>query len=285
MRKTGQPEGQQQILQNAHVPGDDLAFDLAFPGHRRDVELRSVGEADRFQNPGEAANVPRKSLRPDFFIEVQARVGVEDIRGISGAHHQGQQPDSECPVEIEFGQFRGHERMHRAVHGPASQQIHATAPEFSCARTRQDEARRRRFLQDGVNNREKLGDPLDLVDHYRSLPGRACEQLPKALGTGSQAAMQRRFEQVQIEGIGKLVAQPSGLAGSARTEQEAALVRNLEESTYKFHYGSQNGNWNSDFRPNCDRRKVGNTAMQQVPHLNRTTAAASARSLSDDRLD
>ena len=134
-----QPKGQQQILQDAHVPRGELALDLAFPGHRRDVELRAVGEADGFQKSGEGADVPRKALRPDFFIEVQVRVGVEDIRGISGAHHQGQQPDSECPVEIEFGQFRGHERMHRAVHGPASRQIHATAPEFSCAMGRKME--------------------------------------------------------------------------------------------------------------------------------------------------
>ena len=205
-----------------------------------------MGVADRFQKPGEAANVSRKSLRPDFFIEIQARVGVEDIRGIGGAHHQGQQPDSERPVEIEFGQLRGHERMHRAMHGPASQQIHSTAPELSRARTRQDEARRRRFLQDGVNDREQFRYPLDLVDHHRRVPGRACEQIPKALGTGAQAALQRRFEQVQIQGIGEPVAQPGGFAGSARAEQEAALVRNLEKSTYEFHIGSQNGNWNSD---------------------------------------
>ena len=54
--------------------------------------------------------------------------------------------------------------------------------------------------------------------------------------------MQRRIEEVQIQGIGELVAQPSGLARSARAEQEAAPVWNVEKSTYEFHYGSQNGN-------------------------------------------
>ena len=142
------------------------------------------------------------------------------------------------------------------MHGPASQQIHSTAPELSRARTRQDEALRRRFLQDGVDNREEFGDPLDLVDHHRRHPGRACEQFPKALGTGAQAAMQCRFEQVQIQGIGESVAQPCGFAGSARAEQEAAPVRNLKKSTYEFHYGPQNGNWNSDFRPKRDRRSI-----------------------------
>ena len=159
------------------------------------------------------------------------------------------------------------------MHGPASQQIHSTAPELSRARTRQDEARRRRFLQDGVDNREQFGDPLDLVDHHRRLPGRACQQFPKALGTGAQIAMQRRFEQVQIQGIGEPVAQPCGFAGSARTEQEAALVRNLEKSTYEFHYGSQNGNWNSDFRPKRDRRSIatrdarGRSLAERRPNL------------------
>ena len=87
--KDRQSERQQQILQDANVPGDYLALDLAFSRHRRDVELPAVGEADRFQKPGEAANVSRKSLRPDFFIEIQARVGVEDIRGIGGAPSPG----------------------------------------------------------------------------------------------------------------------------------------------------------------------------------------------------
>ena len=128
------------------------------------------------------------------------------------------------------------------MHGPASKQIHAAAPELSCTRTRQDEARWREPFQDGVDNRKELGDSLYLVDHHGRFLGRACEQLPKTLGASAQTAMQRRIEQVQIQGIGEPVVQPSGLAGSARAEQEAALVWNVEKSTYEFHYGSKNGN-------------------------------------------
>ena len=128
------------------------------------------------------------------------------------------------------------------MHGPAAQQIHAAAPELSRARTGEDEAWRRRLLQNGVNDGEKLGDPLYLVDHHGRLPRRTREKIPKTLGASAQTAMQRRIEEVQIQGIGKLVAQPSGLARSARAEQEAAPVWNVENSTYKFHYESQNGN-------------------------------------------
>ena len=35
--KNRQSEHQQQVLQDANVPGDDLALDLAFSRHRRDV--------------------------------------------------------------------------------------------------------------------------------------------------------------------------------------------------------------------------------------------------------
>ena len=122
-------------------------------------------------------------------------------------------------------------------------------PELSRARTRQDELRRRRFLQDGVNDREQFGDPLDLVDHHRRLPGRACQQFPKALGTGAQAAMQRRFEQVQIQGIGEPVTQPCGFAGSARTEQEAALVRNLGEIDLRIPLWVAKWKWEFRFAP------------------------------------
>ena len=77
--------------------------------------------------------------------------------------------------------------------------------------------------------------------------------LPKTFGTGAQAAVQRRIEKVQIQGVGKPAAQPGGLAGSARAEQEATLIRNLEKSTYNFHNGSKNGNRNSDFLPKYER--------------------------------
>ena len=47
------------------------------------------------------------------------------------------------------------------------------------------------------------------------------------------------------------VAQPSELAGAARAEQKAVPVRTLGKSTRKFHFESQNGNENSDLRPDA----------------------------------
>ena len=61
-----QPEGQQQVLQDTDVAGDHLALDFALPGHRRDVEWRAVGEADRFREPGEGADITGQPFRPDF---------------------------------------------------------------------------------------------------------------------------------------------------------------------------------------------------------------------------
>ena len=54
--------------------------------------------------------------------------------------------------------------------------------------------------------------------------------------------MELRFEQVEEEGVGQTVAQPSGLAGPAGTEDEATPVRKLEESTDEFHFRSKSGN-------------------------------------------
>ena len=77
---------------------------------------------------------------------------------------------------------------------------------------------------------------------------RVYKHLPEALGTGVEAAMQCGVEQVRVQGIREPVAQPRGLAGSARAEQEAALFRYLEQSTLEFHFESRNGILDSALR-------------------------------------
>ena len=191
-----------------------------------------------------------------LLVKVQARIGVEDIRRIGCGHHEGQQSDPERPIEVERGQLRGHEGMHRAVDGPATQQIHTAPAELAGARSREHEAWWRRPLQDGVDDGQELRNPLNLVDHHRVLAGRPRKQLVEALGPGVEAAMQRGIEQVQVQGIREPVAQPGGLAGSAGAEQEAALVRDLEESSYKFHFESKNGNSGSDLRSTRTTRSI-----------------------------
>ena len=236
-----QPERQQQVLQDADVPGDDLALDLAFPGDRRHVELCAVRKAHRLQKAGEAPDVAREPLRPHFLIEVQARVAAEDVRGIGCTDHQGQQPDAQRATEVELGQLRGHEGMHRAVRRPSAQQVHPATAELAGARTRQDEARWRRLLHDGMDYGQQIRDALDLVDDHRLLPRRSGEQLSQALGTGAQPAMELRFEQVDEQGVGNAFAQPRRLPGATGPEDEAATVRKLEESTYEFHFRSKSG--------------------------------------------
>ena len=48
-------------------------------------------------------------------------------------------------------------------------------------------------------------------------------------------------KQIQIEGIRQATPQPSGFARATRPKQEAALARNLEKSTCKFHFASKSG--------------------------------------------
>ena len=206
-----------------------------------------MGEADRLQEPGEPPDVAGQSLRPDLLIEVQAGVVVESARRIGCADHQRQQPDPQRPIEVEARQFRGHERMQRAMGRASAQQVYPAAPELAGARSGQHEARRRRLLQDRVDYREQLRDSLHLVDHHGPRPGPPREQLPQALGTGAQAAVQRRVEQVHEQRVRQPIPQPRGLAGPAGTEQEAASIGDPEKSTDEFHFVSKNGNKNSIF--------------------------------------
>ena len=80
---------------------------------------------------------------------------------------------------------------------------------------------------------------------------RAREQLPKALGTGVEAAMQRGIEQVQVRGrgIGSRSRDHVDSPVPRGAAQETALVRDLEESTYEFHFESKNGTSGSVFGP------------------------------------
>ena len=98
----------------------------------------------------------------------------------------------------------------------------------------------------GVNDREQLRDALDLVDDHDLLSGRSCEELPEAFGAGTQAAVSRRLEQIDEQGARNPLAQPRGFPRPAGTEHEAASVRHLEKSVYKFHYGSQIRNYDSN---------------------------------------
>ena len=164
--------------------------------------------------------------------------------------------------------------MQGAEHGPPAEQVHAAPPELPGARPREHEARRCRLLQDGVHDREQLRDPLDLVDDHGVPARRPRHQLPKALGAGAQAAMQGGVEQVQVQGVGQPPAQPGGFAGSARAEQEAAPVRDLEESTYKFHFASKNGKSVSRLHPILTRRSIRRTALVGLPASPRQTSSA-----------
>ena len=83
-----------------------------------------------------------------------------------------------------------------------------------------------------MDNREQLGDALDLVDDHGLSSASAREQFSQALGTGTQAAVRRRLEQVDEQGVGDSLAQPRGFPRSAGTEDEATPAWHSEESTY-----------------------------------------------------
>lgn len=128
-----------------------------------------------------------------------------------------------------------------SVHCTAPQQVHAAAAELACAGPGQHEAGRRRLLQQGMDHREQLRRTLYLVDDHRGLVERTRKPFPKALGTGVHAAMRLRVQQIDVQGVGKPVTQPRGLAGPAGAEQKATPVRYLKESTYQFHFVSKSG--------------------------------------------
>ena len=82
-----------------------------------------------------------------------------------------------------------------------------------------------------MDDREQLRDALDLVDDHGLSPGSSCEQFAQALGASTQAAVSRRIEKIDEQGVRQSLAQPRGFPGSARAEDEAAPVRHSEEST------------------------------------------------------
>ena len=94
---------------------------------------------------------------------------------------------------------------------------------------------------------------------------RARKQLPEALATGVEAAMQRGVEPVRVQGIGEPVAQPRGHAGSAGAEQEAARFRHLEESTLEFHIESRNRTRDSGFHSTRTRNQSGPVGRASCP--------------------
>ena len=77
---------------------------------------------------------------------------------------------------------------------------------------------------------------------------RARDQLPEAIGTGVEAAMQCGVEQVRVQGSVEPVAQPRRFVGSAGAEHEGAPIQDSEKRTCKFHFESKNGTSDSVLR-------------------------------------
>ena len=82
-----------------------------------------------------------------------------------------------------------------------------------------------------MDDGEQCRHALDFVDHHGSGLC-ASEQLPQPLRAGFQAPVAGGVQQIDEQGIGQAMPQPSGFAGAARTEQEAGLFGDVEESTY-----------------------------------------------------
>lgn len=96
-------------------------------------------------------------------------------------------------------------------------------------------------LDEIVNNVQQLRNTLNLVDDDDLLFGRACHQLAEPFRARGHLPVDVRLQQVQLQGFGETVLQPRGIAGTARPEEEEALVRDRQESRHNFHFGTQSG--------------------------------------------
>jgi TorA maturation chaperone TorD len=66
---------QQEVFENLKVTSDSFALDLTLTRHIADVEDRSMGKTDYFENARKTPNVPRLYLELHFLLEIQRGIG------------------------------------------------------------------------------------------------------------------------------------------------------------------------------------------------------------------
>ena len=123
----------------------------------------------------------------------------------------------------------------------AAQQVGRVATELPRARAREDEQSRGVGFHELVDDGKEVRGALDLVqnDGHGGPLGR--HEIPQALGPRDETAQHFRLQQIHHQRVRKLLLQPGRLACPAWAKEEEAARRELQESTYRFHFESQKG--------------------------------------------
>ena len=92
-----------------------------------------------------------------------------------------------------------------------------------------------------MDDRQELRDALDLVEDDGVAARLPAHEVTQPLGPGHQLPLDLRPQEIDVESVGQDVSEPRRLPGTARAEEEKALVRRLEEAIRYFRFWSQNG--------------------------------------------
>ena len=92
---------------------------------------------------------------------------------------------------------------------------------------------------------EKLGNFLDLVQDDCRGAGIAVDHLPEPFGTREERAKEIRLEQVDVERVREVRPDEGGFPRTPRPEEEETLRFDPEKSSDRFHFEPHFGNINS----------------------------------------
>ena len=199
-----------------------------------------MGERRDLQKTAEVVQPANQPFGLHLLLQVQ--VDVAPKRSVGSVRHQDERHHArlQVPIEVEpFAQLGGHERVHRAQHRPAGQQIDPRAPQLPSAGAGQHEPDRRVALHLLMAQRQELGPALDLVDDDGLPAGVGADELLQPFRPGGVGAFDFGIEQVDPAGVRVRDSHPCRLARATRPEQEVASTGILEESRHRCHSGPQ----------------------------------------------
>lgn len=129
--------------------------------------------------------------------------------------------------------------MHASHGGAAGEQVHPATTQFSSARPGEDEAWCTGLFEQVVHHMQELGGTLHFVDHHLAAIAIAEHQFAETFWARSEFPECLGLQQVDRERVGKVLARPGGLAGSAGAEKEEAARWRVQKSTIRLHNAMQ----------------------------------------------
>src|SRR3990172_89782 len=236
------PERQQQVFEYRKIPLDRFSLDAALARDVGNGQLGTVRETGRFEETGEVPDIPGQPLGLDLFPEVKVDVGMESRFRVRAPDDDRYHPVAQGARKGErLPQLPGDERVHPLEKGAPRQHVGAVPFELSRAGPRQDEASPPVLLHQGMDDVEKLGDFLDLVqDDYRGA-GIAVDHLPEPFGMREERAKDVRLEQGDVERVREVRPDEGGFPRTPRPEEEETLRFDPEKSSDRFHLEPQYG--------------------------------------------